>query len=280
LEKLKIESLLNIKILEYNKTVKSGISYVHFKDHLNKKCFLKSATSPSNQFLCEQNSLKEISKAQDTKMPKLFFANEFCIVMEALNLSYESLSLDRFAKSLHSIHQIKNKDFGFYEDNYLGLSSQRNSQAHNKWSDFFWIERLRFKFDQLNEKEDLSEDFKKMFFKMEAINYDLLDHIKIQPQLVHGDLWSGNIMSLKGGAVGFIDPAVYYGHFEVDLAMTQLFGGVGADIYDYYEKYSHLQEGWEKRQNIYNLYHLLNHAVIFSGSYLNQCLYQMRGLSS
>jgi fructosamine-3-kinase len=91
-----------------------------------------------------------------------------------------------------------------------------------------------------------------------------------EPCLVHGDLWSGNASLLAGGGGALFDPAVYRGDREVDLAMAQLFGGFPPAFFAGYEAAWPLPEGHRQRVELYNLYHLLNHANLFGGSYWSQ----------
>ena len=92
------------------------------------------------------------------------------------------------------------------------------------------------------------------------------------PSLLHGDLWGGNYITDQKGNPCLIDPAVYYGHREADLAMTKLFGGFDTSFYSAYNEEYPLMEGWEYRENIYKLYHVLNHLNLFGTSYLNQAI--------
>jgi fructosamine-3-kinase len=87
------------------------------------------------------------------------------------------------------------------------------------------------------------------------------------PSLLHGDLWSGNLMTGFSGEPVLIDPAVYHGHREADLAMTELFGGFDRRFYAAYAEAFPLDPGYEERRDIYNLYHLLNHLNLFGRSY-------------
>jgi len=102
---------------------------------------------------------------------------------------------------------------------------------------------------------------------------ELLSHNPV-PSIIHGDLWGGNKGYAKGGGGGMVpvifDPATYYGDREADVAMTYLFGGFGADFYKGYEEEWPLPNGHEKRRTVYNLYHILNHDVLFGGMYLRQ----------
>ena len=93
-----------------------------------------------------------------------------------------------------------------------------------------------------------------------------------KPSLVHGDLWSGNFITGSDGQAWLIDPAVYVGHAEADLAMTELFGGFHPRFYAAYREVNPLQPGYEQRRDLYNLYHLLNHLNLFGRGYLSSVL--------
>ena len=104
---------------------------------------------------------------------------------------------------------------------------------------------------------------------------DNLDRFLIepeQPSLLHGDLWSGNVMCGSDGKAMLIDPACYIGHREADLAMTELFGGFPQSFYDAYKEAFPLQPGYEERRDLYNLYQLLNHLNLFGPTYLEPVL--------
>ena len=88
------------------------------------------------------------------------------------------------------------------------------------------------------------------------------------PSLLHGDLWAGNYMIDSDGHPWLIDPAVYVGHTEADLAMTELFGGFDRTFYDAYRATAGIDPGYKDRKDLYNLYHLLNHLNLFGGGYL------------
>ncbi|WP_262711445.1 MULTISPECIES: fructosamine kinase family protein [Flavobacteriaceae] len=88
------------------------------------------------------------------------------------------------------------------------------------------------------------------------------------PSVIHGDLWSGNFIATTNNKAVFIDPAVYYGHREVDLAMSLLFGGFSNIFYTTYNEVYPLQKGFNNRKDIYNLYPLLIHLNLFGKSYL------------
>ena len=101
---------------------------------------------------------------------------------------------------------------------------------------------------------------------------DNLDNYLVEPEfpsLIHGDLWSGNVMPDQNGSPMLIDPAVYIGHHEADIAMTELFGGFSPEFYDAYHEIIPKESGYVERRALYNLYHLLNHLNLFGRSYLS-----------
>jgi fructosamine-3-kinase len=108
---------------------------------------------------------------------------------------------------------------------------------------------------------------------------DRLNKQDIIPALVHGDLWGGNASSLMDGRGSIYDPASWWADAEVDLAMTRLFGGFGESFYRSYNAVIPQKLGAKEREEIYNLYHLLNHANLFGGGYIDQCRACLRGLA-
>lgn len=103
---------------------------------------------------------------------------------------------------------------------------------------------------------------------------DNLDKYLIEPEkpsLQHGDLWYGNFMIGKNNEPILIDPAIYYGHREADLALTELFGGFDYSFYGAYNEIYNLY-GYKDRKDLYNLYHLLVHLNLFGPSYLSSCI--------
>lgn len=168
-----------------------------------------------------------------------------------------------FAKKLAHLHQQSNSKFGLSFDNYIGSISQTNHHFLS-WTEFFENQRLsplvKLAFDKnLLSKEDLKA-FNLLYLKLEEI------FPTEKPSLVHGDLWSGNFLCNNNKPV-LIDPAVYYGNREMDLAMTRLFGGFDDDFYHAYQNEFPLEKGWVKRIDICNLYPNLVHLILFGRSY-------------
>lgn len=172
----------------------------------------------------------------------------------------------KFGVGLAQLHKNTTSAFGLDHDNYIGSLPQRNRQ-HSSWEDFFIRERLepmvRLARNDQRIGSSASKAFDRFFSKVGAL------FPKEPPALLHGDLWSGNFLETGGDPV-LVDPAVYYGHREVDLAMTRLFGGFPPELYESYHREYQLENGWERRLDLYNLYPLMVHVNLFGGSYWNQ----------
>ena len=173
----------------------------------------------------------------------------------------------RFGNKLAELHKHSNDNFGLNYQNYIGSLMQQNKQM-SSWADFFVTQRLepQLQLARDNNKADagLSRKFNLLFSKLDNL------FPKEPPALLHGDLWSGNYMVDNRGEAVLIDPAVYYGHREMDIAMTRLFGGFNDEFYSAYHSNNPLESGWEERVNLCNLYPLMVHVNLFGDSYLHQ----------
>ncbi len=172
---------------------------------------------------------------------------------------------ETFGHELAAMHQVKQEAYGFYEDNFIGATPQKND-SRPTFLEFFRDMRLKPQFDMADHYFSSGDrkQIEKLLSNMDRY-YIEPDH----PSLVHGDLWSGNHMTGSDGKAWIIDPAAYVGHPEADLAMTELFGRCPQTFYDAYEEVAPLQPGYEKRRDFYNLYQLLNHLNLFGRSYLS-----------
>lgn len=155
--------------------------------------------------------------------------------------------------------------YGFDSDNYIGESPQINT-PHESWITFFRDCRLAPQFRRAAGYFD-SEDFRRITRLMEHLEKFLAE--PEYPSLLHGDLWAGNVMTGNDGRAWLIDPAVYVGHAEADIAMTELFGGFPEAFYAAYREAGVLSPDYKERRDLYNLYHLLNHLNLFGGGYLS-----------
>jgi fructosamine-3-kinase len=172
-----------------------------------------------------------------------------------------------FGHRLAALHKHSQPSFGLSHDNYIGSLHQSNRE-HTSWEEFFIEERLqpliRIAFDN-REMDSLDVKAFNLFEKRIPQIFP-----EEPPALIHGDLWSGNYMVNENGNAVIIDPAVYYGHREMDLGMSQLFGGFHPGFYESYDDAFPLRPGWRDRLDYCNLYPLLVHVNLFGRSYLGQ----------
>ena len=172
-----------------------------------------------------------------------------------------------FARKLATLHSKTNDLFGLDHPNYIGSLPQSNQQ-HDRWTTFFILERiepqLKRAVDGGNLSREIPRQFSRLFLKLEEIFPDE------RSSLLHGDLWSGNYMVDHKGMVCLVDPAVYFGFREMDLAMMKLFGGFDASVFSHYHEFFPLEKGFEQRMDICNLYPLLVHVNLFGAHYAHQ----------
>jgi len=172
--------------------------------------------------------------------------------------------------------------FGWGRDNFIGSAPQPNGWE-TSWPRFFAEQRLGVQLHWAARAGHRLQDAAALLARVP----DWLAGLPAEPCLVHGDLWSGNagLLNLPAGRPGrpqargaLFDPAVYRGDREVDLAMAQLFGGFPAAFFAGYDAYWPRAEGHRQRRELYNLYHLLNHANLFGGGYWRQAQQSLTAL--
>jgi fructosamine-3-kinase len=236
------------------------------------KFFLKvnSAEKFPGMFACEAKGLNLLAASCGLVIPRVIYTGTIekdqILVLGFLEKKNEDATyFNELGRGLARLHKTTQKKFGLDHANYIGSLPQDNS-PENSWNEFFICRRieplLRQAIDVGELPKNCRSSFENLFKKLDEL-------IPIEkPALLHGDLWSGNKMNTNAGASMF-DPAVYFGHREVDIAMTKLFGGFSPDFYSAYTTEFPLEKGWERRVEILNLYPLLVHTVLFGGSYAN-----------
>ena len=188
------------------------------------------------------------------------------LVLEYLPLVKESVSgWQQLGQQLALLHQQHDQAmFGFDWDNVIGRTPQPNKWQSN-WSSFFSEQRLGWQLQLLLEQ---GFGFGKIDYLVEQCR-QRLQHYQPAPSLLHGDLWRGNV-GFCVDAPAVFDPACYYGDRETDIAYTSLFGRFPDAFYQSYNECYPLEQGFNERKDVYNLYHVLNHAYLFRGAYLVQ----------
>ena len=170
-----------------------------------------------------------------------------------------------FAENLFHLHQVSNFAFGLDYNNYIGTLTQEN-EYHEDWVGFFIEKRLypqfRIALDNLKLTLTHEQKFSKLCDKIPSI----LTNDK--PSLLHGDLWSGNVMVNQSSEVAIYDPAIYFGHHEMEIAYTRLFGTFREEFYTTYFSLANTPKGFYEREQVYNLYPMLVHLNLFGEGYL------------
>lgn len=176
-----------------------------------------------------------------------------------------SAAWSSLGRGLAELHICTTDRFGFEADNFIGSTVQKNDK-NDSWPDFFRKRRLLFQADLARANNLWRPSWNGRFDRL-CENLDELLPGKPEASLVHGDLWGGNVLADTAGKPVLLDPAVYYGHREVDLAMSSLFGSFPNEFYWAYQEEWSLEEGYDSRKEIYNLFHLINHLNLFGASY-------------
>ena len=226
-------------------------------------------------FTAERRGLELLRAAGALRVPQVLAQNEATtecpgfIVMEWLDPGSKSSSgAEALGTGLATLHRVTAASYGLDYDNFIGANPQPNRPTDN-WVSFFREQRLGFQME-LAARNGLLPPARARH--LESLLSRLDDWLPAHPpaSLLHGDLWGGNWLTLVSGGPALIDPAVYYGHHEADLAFTELFGGFPATFYAAYQTAWPLDSGYEERKDLYNLYHLLNHLNLFGSGYLGQ----------
>jgi protein-ribulosamine 3-kinase len=180
------------------------------------------------------------------------------------------------SKAYRSMSGVETSRFGFAQDNFIGTTPQPNGWKES-WINFWREHRLGFQL-RLAAQNGYGGQLQRLGEKLKDALPAFFQDYTPQPSLLHGDLWSGNHAFLADGTPTIFDPATYYGDRECDLAMTELFGGYSADFYAAYRAAYPLDAGYATRCELYNLYHILNHANLFGGGYARQAEQMMQKL--
>ena len=242
--------------------------------------FLKLNDAPQHaMFIAEKVGLDAIAATKTLRVPKPIAhgvaSGQSYLVLEHLKLGAHG-DARKLGEQLAELHRCRGDAFGFTQDNFIGTSAQPNIWKDN-WVDFWREQRLGFQL-QLAAKNNHDGLLQSLGDKLLDALPDFFDGYTPLPSLLHGDLWSGNHAFQTDGTPAIFDPAAYYGDRECDLAMTELFGGYPADFYAAYRAAWPLDVGYKLRRELYNLYHILNHANLFGGGYIRQAELMMQKL--
>lgn len=266
-----ISEILGSSIVKYLAVSGGDSSNAYKIETTGDYLFIKTntATHALDMFKKEAFGLNLIEQTKTIKTPNLLGFGSFnqtaYLILEYIeSKSATSADLEKLGVQLAQLHQCSVDHFGLETDNYIGLLTQSN-KTKNNWLDFYNEKRLCPQLLLAKSNGLLSAN---EYPNGETIKERLSVYFdNIKPSLLHGDLWNGNYLISKSGTPYLIDPAVYYGHSEVDIAMSKLFGGFGNAFYNAYHANIPKDKYTPERIEMYQLYYLLVHLNMFGRSY-------------
>jgi fructosamine-3-kinase len=227
-------------------------------------------------FQAEAQGLSLLNTAQVLKIPEVIAVGETqdsrpsFLMLEWLESGPASpASFRALGEGLAILHQIHGPSYGLEDDNYIGSLPQIN-QPGPTWREFYAECRLRPQLEIARRTGKLSDRLGQALSQLIVRLAEWIPDTPSAPSLLHGDLWRGNVMTLVTGEPALIDPAVYYGQREVEMAFAELFGGFGPEFFSAYNAVYPLDKDYPVRRLLYQLYPLMVHMNLFGGGYTRQ----------
>lgn len=230
----------------------------------------------------EYDGLSALADSHTIRVPRPVLLESLdpisALAVEFIELEKPRSRYHALADKLHAMHSQHGTAFGWHRNNYIGQSPQVNTQCNN-WLEFFLNHRIMYQLELAFQNGYLDKTHSLGERLPDAVT-EILRHHQPKPSLLHGDLWYGNLGFDPHGTPIIFDPAVYFGDFETDLAMTALFGGLPNSFYSMYQNLHPMADDWKLRESVYNLYHILNHLNIFGRGYLSHAKNLMASIVS
>jgi len=247
-----------------------------------RRLFIKCMNASEAEILrCEQRGLQQLAETRTIRVPAIIGSGQI-EEFSWLALSWHSFrpmeiaGFRELGQQLAQLHGLLGCQFGLEENNFIGRTRQINQQTSD-WTTFFFQHRLGVQLDLMDRNHPGHEWRLQLENLHERWQQQFADY-RPEASLLHGDLWIGNVGLASDDQPMVFDPAVHYGDRECDLAMTDLFGGFDDTFYAHYQEAWPLSPGWLERRRFYQLYHLLNHANLFGGHYVQACKQRIREL--
>lgn len=268
-----VRHVFNQEVISFRNVDGGCINNAYYVQLEDQELFIKKNSKDFEAiFQKESKGLDLLSSRNLIKVPKILAtgATNGCsfLILEWIEKgTIEKKSFNQLGKDLASLHSnLFNDKFGLDHNNWIGSLEQRNN-FFSSWDEFMIVNRYEYLLKIAIEKGLISIDELKFFEKIYREFQNLIP--KEKPSLIHGDLWNGNVIYDQTGSPLLIDPAVHFGHREMDIAMTKLFGGFDDEFYRSYNESFPLEKGWENRIKVNQLYPLLVHLVLFGRTYWN-----------
>lgn len=244
--------------------------------------FLKHLSSfGSRTFDAEEHGLEELRKSGAVNVPDIVKKGSNFLLLQWIEAdnSSSNYSMEILGRQFAELHRYRGKKYGFSKNNFLGYTPQINKPSQEgsfNWAQFYTENRLEFQTSLAVKNGYASSEMRNLMDNLIKKVPNLISGTEEKPSLLHGDLWRGNYIIDNKGTPWLIDPAVYYGHREADLAMTSLFGGFSNAFYSAYKSSYPISPGYAEREPLYQLYHLLNHLNLFGTGYYGQVISVLR----
>ncbi len=267
----KIEKALDTKVLrQTNLPVGFGLSGLRIELADGRVAALKASNKDKDHSLeTEAFMLCELKTRSSLPVPEIYYSDTRLLIMQWLpSIGTITPGVQQHAAELLAeLHGQPFDHFGYSRDTLIGPLHQPNPHTES-WLAFFRDHRLLYMADEALKENALPQ---KLYDRLQNFADQLGKYLcePTHPSLLHGDLWSGNIISGRDCISGFIDPAIYCGHPEIELAFTTMFNTFSEPFFETYEAICPLEPGFfEERRKIYNLYPTLVHVRLFGASYL------------
>ncbi len=268
-----IDSALNADIQHVSHIGGGSINQSYRVETKSGKVFVKAnKDAPKEFFVAEIAGLQALRQASVIRVPEVI-ANGITdggtnyLVLEWIPAGKRTRETsERLGRQLAQLHQTTAEAYGWAEDNYIGELPQYN-RWEDSWVTFYASQRLATQTEIAAKRGYLTRKRGQQLHHLQTNLGTLINETHLTPALLHGDLWGGNWMVDEKSNPVLIDPAIYYGNREVDLAMSRLFGGFSQTFYDAYAEVYPLPAGYVERSDIYQLYYLLVHLNLFGEGY-------------
>lgn len=244
----------------------------------NRQYFVKTNQAGKvKMFEAEAKGLQAMALSNTIRVPEVVCFGEnqkqSYIVLEYLDMTGQANQTE-LGQQLAAMHSVQSSQFGWDIDNTIGVTPQPN-QKMDDWLVFWRDKRLGFQLE-LAAQNGYAGELQVLGEKLLVEMPKLFTGRDIQPSMLHGDLWGGNVAGLRDGTPVIYDPAFYYGDREADIAMTYVFGGFTPAFYSSYQEAYPLDDGFSVRKVFYNVYHIINHLNMFGGGYHGQSIQMLK----
>ena len=227
---------------------------------------------PPKMFSAETQGLQHLTSTKTLRIPHVIAYQDkspdvpaFLLLEWLESGQRHPTTATQLGEGLAQLHHHHADQYGLDHANYIGSLPQPNTQT-DSWVEFYGEQRIRPQMEIAHQKNQLSVALEKTLNRLIDRLPNLLPAHPMAA-LLHGDLWAGNVMTLTDGQPAIIDPAVYYGHREIELAFTELFGGFNTEFYEAYQANYPLDREYAERKALYQLYPLMTHMNLFGGGY-------------